>query len=168
MRRKGPLFQRLTDLCSVWHCCLLVALRSLLISQPSLLSQGRWQPLLGKNIVTNQDKRRQIRPGDGSIRKVVIVHIQDLSSIPGTHMEKPGVGVVHTGNSSMERPASLAYLLIHRTVKDLVSRKPKQKGEISSKISTCTHTHSHGHMRTHEHPHTKTTVVKTEAQITSA
>lgn len=130
-----------------------MALRSLPISRHLLLSQGRWQPLLGKNIATNKDKRGQIRPGDGSIRKVVVVHIQDLSSIPGTHMEKPGVGMAHIGNSSMERPASLAYLLIPRTVKDLVSRKTKQKMETSSKTSTCTHTptatDSCTHMNTH-------------------
>lgn len=75
-------------------------------------------------------------------------------------MEKPGVGMVHTGNSSMERPASLAYLLIPRTVKDLVSRKTKQKTETSSKTSTCTHPHSHGRVHTHEHSHTETTAIK--------
>lgn len=47
VRRKRPLFWMLADLRSAWHYCLLVATRSVPISQSLFFSQGRWQRLLG-------------------------------------------------------------------------------------------------------------------------
>lgn len=62
-RREGPLFWRLSDLCSVWPCCLLVALRRLPTSQPLLLSHGRWQPLLGKKYCHKPSQEKTNKTG---------------------------------------------------------------------------------------------------------